>query len=92
MTLNCETLSGKKMLISNVSTEFLLEPNNHLGAACCCPENGRGGKLQTMYLEQAGRIMATGLQIQPDLQAISVYTCSHIIAHRTPSVRFFALF
>lgn len=32
--------------------------------------------------------MATGLQIQPDLQAISVYTCSHSIAHRTPSVTF----
>lgn len=83
MTLNSETLSGKKMLTSTVSAEFLLDTNNHLGAACCCAEHGRGDKLGMMCFQQAGRIMATLLQIQSDLKAISVHICSHTIAHRT---------
>lgn len=48
MTLNCETLSGKKMFISSVSAEFLLEPNNHVGAACCCPEPRKWKRRQVM--------------------------------------------
>lgn len=44
--------------------------------------DGRGGKSGTMCFQQAGRTIATGLQVWPGLQAISVCACSCVIAHR----------